>query len=87
MRLDHLLSKGKVRSKGTAAVQGSGESIKNRENSPGVDASVGNTRSHPEHEGQDADGRWYYTGDGMGEQEDARVFLAYTFRSGGDFRR
>ena len=33
-----------------------------------VDAPVGNTRSHSEHEGEDAGGRRYYAGDGMGEQ-------------------
>ena len=34
----------------------------------GGDALRGNTRSHPEHDGEDLSGRWYYTGDGMGEQ-------------------
>ena len=34
----------------------------------GGDAPMGNTRSHPEHDGQDVGGRWYYAGDGMGEQ-------------------
>ena len=41
--------------------------LKHREDSGG-DASRGHTRSHPEHEGKDLDGRWYYAGDGMGEQ-------------------
>ena len=34
----------------------------------GGDAPGGNTRSHPEHDGEDPGGRWYYAGDGMGEQ-------------------
>ena len=29
---------------------------------------MGHTRSHPEHDGYDVSGRWYYAGDGMGEQ-------------------
>ena len=37
----------------------------------GGDASRGNTRTHPEHESEDRGGRWYYAGDGMGEQEAA----------------
>ena len=31
------------------------------------DALRGNTRSHPEHDGKDLSGRWYCTGDGVGE--------------------
>ena len=34
----------------------------------GVDALRGNTRSHPEHDGQDLSGRWYCIGDDVGEQ-------------------
>ena len=34
----------------------------------GGDALRGNTRSHPEHDGKDLSGRWYCTGDGVGEQ-------------------
>ena len=41
--------------------------------SSGVDALRGNTRSHPEHDGQARGGRWYYAGDGMGEQVDAGI--------------
>ena len=37
-------------------------------NLSGGDALRGNTRSHPEHDGEDPCGRWYYAGDGMGEQ-------------------
>ena len=33
---------------------------------------MGNTRPHPEHEGLDVSGRWFYAGDGMGEQVAAR---------------
>ena len=32
----------------------------------GADASGGNTRSHPEHDREEPDGRKYYAGDGMG---------------------
>ena len=39
----------------------------------GVDASGGNTRSHPEHDREEPDGRRYYAGDGMGEQAGARI--------------
>ena len=41
----------------------------------GGDACGGNTRSHPEHDGEDPCGRWYYAGDGMEEQAAARHFL------------
>ena len=34
----------------------------------GGDAYRGDTRTHPEHDGKDLYGRWYYAGDGMGEQ-------------------
>ena len=33
----------------------------------GGDALMGDTRTHPEHDGSDVSGRWYYTGNGMGE--------------------
>ena len=39
----------------------------------GVDASGGNTRSHPDHDREEPDGRRYYAGDGMGEQAGARL--------------
>ena len=39
----------------------------------GADASGGNTRSHPEHDREEPDGRRYYAGDGMGEQAGARI--------------
>ena len=44
---------------------------KGHQRSSGADAPAGNTRSHPEHDGQDAGGRWYYAGDGMEEQAGA----------------
>ena len=44
-----------------------GEEIR-KKNTSGGDALGGHTRSHPEHDGFDLSGRWYYTGDGMGEQ-------------------
>ena len=40
---------------------------RNKETSGG-DAPGGNTRPHPEHDGEDPSGPWYYAGDGMGEQ-------------------
>ena len=39
----------------------------------GGDALEGNTRSHPEHDGKDLSGRWYCTGDGVGEQVAAKL--------------
>ena len=33
-----------------------------------VDALMGHTRSHPEHDGKDLSGRWYCIGDDVGEQ-------------------
>ena len=39
----------------------------------GGDALRGHTRSHPEHDGEDLGGRWYYAGDGMGEQVAAGI--------------
>ena len=44
-------------------------------NLSGGDACGGHTRSHPEHDGEDPCGRWYYAGDGMEEQAAARHFL------------
>ena len=46
----------------------------------GADAPMGNTRSHPEHDGQDVGGRWYYAGDGMGEQEGAGIIKNHSKR-------
>ena len=37
----------------------------------GGDARRGHTRTHPEHDGEDLHGRWYYIGDDMEEQEAA----------------
>ena len=42
------------------------------ENSGG-DAPRGHTRTHPEHDGKDLSGRWYFAGDGAGEQVAARL--------------
>ena len=39
----------------------------------GGDALRGNTRSHTEHDGKDLSGRWYCTGDGVGEQVAAKL--------------
>ena len=46
-------------------------------NLSGGDACGGHTRSHPEHDGEDPCGRWYYAGDGMGEQAAARHFYIH----------
>ena len=75
MRLDHLLSKEK--SKGYISVGFScrKEKIRSLKNLSGGDACGGHTRSHPEHDGEDPCGRWYYAGDGMEEQAAARHFL------------
>ena len=81
MRLDHLLSKD--RSKGYISVGFSYEGNKRVSRKDwnilkvlsGGDACGGNTRSHPEHDGEDPCGRWYYAGDGMGEQAAARHFI------------
>ena len=53
----------------------------------GGDACGGNTRSHPEHDGEDPCGRWYYAGDGMGEQAAARhsLYIEKTLSSGREF--
>ena len=76
MRLDHLLSK--RASKGCFTVELSSiectdDFALNTANTVlitknfGDDALRGNTRSHPEHDGKDLNGRWYCTGDGVGE--------------------
>ena len=68
MRLDHLLSKEeKVESFYCCLLVGYQVT-----KAFGGDALRGNTRSHPEHDGKDLSGRWYCTGDGVGEQVDAR---------------
>ena len=73
MRLDHLLSREeKVRVLNTV------ESLIKGSKISGADALRGNTRSHPEHDGEDLSGRWYYAGDGMGEQVGARFQWAYS---------
>ena len=43
----------------------------------GGDACRGHTRSHPEHDGQDLRGRWYYVGDDMGEQVAAGLYYIF----------
>ena len=75
MRLDHLLSK--ERSRGCVSVECSYERKITLINLSGGDACGGNTRSHPEHDGEDPCGRWYYAGDGMGEQAAARHYFIY----------
>ena len=49
----------------------------------GADASGGNTRSHPEHDREEPDGRKYYAGDGMGEQAGARIKKYFAYIKGG----
>ena len=49
----------------------------------GADASGGNTRSHPEHDREEPDGRRYYAGDGMGEQAGARIKKYFVYIKGG----
>ena len=78
MRLDHLLSKEEMlsfvwnnptkteeRSRGflLLSIVGLSSNLKRF----GGDAFRGNTRSHPEHDGKDLNGRWYCTGNGVGE--------------------
>ena len=64
MRLDHLLSKEeKSREFLLLSIVGLSSNLKLF----GGDALRGNTRSHPEHDGKDLSGRWYCTGDGVGE--------------------
>ena len=43
------------------------------EGNSGGDTAWGDTRTHPEHESKGQAGRWYCTGDGVGEQEAARI--------------
>ena len=62
MRLDHLLSKEeKVKVVLLLSYREIAKGIS------GGDALKGHTRSHPEHDGKDLSGRWYCTGDGVGE--------------------
>ena len=49
----------------------------------GGDACRCHTRSHPEHDGQDLRGRWYYAGDGMEEQVAAGLFKKWAYSSAG----
>ena len=63
MRLDHLLSK---EEEVKVVLLLSCQRLKIKYS--GGDALRGHTRSHPEHDGKDLSGRWYYAGDGMGEQ-------------------
>ena len=65
MRLDHLLSK--EESKGCVSGKLSCKGKEKKLSLSGGDARRGNTRSHPEHDGQALYGRRYYTGDGMEE--------------------
>ena len=74
MRLDHLLSKDKSRGCVSVGFSYKKRKIKTLINLSGGDACGGYTRSHPEHDGEDPCGRWYYAGDGMGEQAAARHF-------------
>ena len=48
-------------------------------NISGGDALRGHTRSHPEHDGYDLRGRWYYVGDDMGEQVAAGLLKKLIF--------
>ena len=47
---------------------------------------MGNTRSHPEHDGKDASGRWYCTGDGVGEQVAARLRKKEQMETSAEYR-
>ena len=47
--------------------------LKKENKTSGGDALRGNTRIHPEHDGSDLSGLWYYAGDGMGERVAARL--------------
>ena len=70
MRLDHLLSKESSKGCISAKVPYICELEKKniqKDFLSGGDARRGNTRSHPEHDGQALYGRRYYTGDGMEE--------------------
>ena len=80
MRLDHLLSKEELwkRSKDCISVKLSTDWLRKDIKSKywsGGDARRGHTRTHPEHDGEDLYGRWYYIGDDMGEQEAAGPYL------------
>ena len=66
MRLDHLLSKKRRRSRGIVLL------FDCQRQFSGDDAILGNTRSHLEHEGQALIGLGYCTGDGVGKQVVAR---------------
>ena len=70
MRLDHLLSK--EESRGCVSCKLSYMKVISLS---GGDARRGHTRTHPEHDGEDPCGRWYYAGDGMGEQAAARLIF------------
>ena len=70
MRLDHLLSKEVSRGGVYCLVI---KAVKSLIMNFGGDALRGDTRSHPEHDGKDLSGRWYCTGDGVGEQVAARL--------------
>ena len=75
MRLDHLLSK-KMETVRIAFL--SNRSLFREElMMSGGDACRGHTRSHPEHDGQDLRGRWYYVGDDMGEQVAAGLYYIF----------
>ena len=67
MRLDHLLSKETSKGCISAKVPCICELRNEKDFLSGGDARRGNTRSHPEHDGQALYGRRYYTGDGMEE--------------------
>ena len=79
MRLDHLLSKEKqeeIRKYRSKELHFCGAVIKRLRRIEskywsGGDARRGHTRTHPEHDGEDLHGRWYYIGDDMEEQEAA----------------
>ena len=73
MRLDHLLSKeGRSRVCITVYLP-EGRTCGKQGKKSGGDAPGGNTRTHAEHESEGPGGRWYYAGDGMEEQEAARL--------------
>ena len=58
-------------------------------NLSGGDACGSNTRSHPEHDGEDPCGLWYYIGDDMGEQAAARHFkyIEEVFQGGAEVHK
>ena len=63
-----------------AAEAAGGEEPQCRGKKSGGDAPGGNTRTHAEHESEGPGGRWYYAGDGMEEQEAARLLKKTTER-------